>query len=168
MVLNILRGLSVLILSAVLTLPARAQPPGNLPRALADPALLSSRTWTADSGLEKAVSDWPLYKGKQGFDDKAVLREVQVQMAGVLLDAQYRVFLKDPYAEIVLVTNETKFDASFCIRFSEWTTPLFGVPSKVIDLSQPPRNDEAFIHFDAEWLFGATRVNFSCFGIKFG
>jgi hypothetical protein len=150
-----------------LAIPAQAQEPKLLLRALTDPAFLTSRTWKSDPGLDKAVSDWPLYDGKQEFEDKTVLRRVEFQVAGVVFEAQYRVFLKDPFAEIVLLSGG-KFDESFCVRFSEWTKPMFGVPAKVIDMSLPPRKDEAYIQLEADWLLGATRIQFFCAGARIG
>lgn len=163
----------VLILSVILFVPVSAQEPKVLPRILTDPTLLASRTWKSDTGLEKAVSDWPLYEGKQEFDDKTVVRRGQVQVAGVVLEADYRIRVKDSYAEVVLIGPADKnggpadkFDAPMCIRFSEWTAPMLGVPSKVIDLSSPVEKDNAILDIDADWLLGETRVKLSCSGVK--
>jgi hypothetical protein len=145
-------------------MPAEAQEPKPLPHPLADPAFLASRTWKSDPGLDKVLSDWPLYEGEQGFKDRTVVRRTKVLLPGATLDAEHRVISKDSLAEIVLFGN--KFDESFCSRFSEWTMPRFGVPAKVIDMSLPPSKDEAYIQLDADWLFGTTRVQFSCSGVK--
>src|SRR5438128_12141626 len=106
--------LTTLALFMALALPVHAEEPNRLPRALSDPALLAGHTWRLDPSIDKAVSNWPLYEGEQGFADKTVLRRVELQVAGATLEAEYRVFLKEPLAEIVL--SGAKFDESFCAR----------------------------------------------------
>ena len=60
------------------------------PPALADPQFLTTQTWKPSSDFDKIVATWSPYTRDQGFIEKTVLREVQIELLDSSFGAEYR------------------------------------------------------------------------------
>jgi hypothetical protein len=127
--------------------------------ALLDPTFLASLSWKADQKIEEIVHTWPSYSGEQGFEDKLVRRQAEVEILGVKFKADYRVYKEADEAEVVFLSNTQP--GNFFPKFYEWTQTKFCNSSHFIDRSTLSP-DDPFRDISADWLFNAVRVQMSC------
>lgn len=156
-ILHVIIAGSILIWTSIV--PAQTNP---LPEALLDSQFLRSCTWKEDKGIQGIVRNWPSYTEKQGFVDRTVLNEVQVTILGISFKAEYRVFIKDSLAEIVVYSN--KHGEGFCAEFLGWATKHLGKPDKILDRSRLRRDRDGFQNVETDWLLGQSRVQMNCAG----
>jgi hypothetical protein len=156
-ILHVVIVCSILIWASIIS----AQP-NLLPEALLDPQFLRSCTWKVDKRIQEIVSNWQGYTEKQEFVDKTVLNKVQVTVLGITFTAEYRVFITDSLAEIVLFSG-SDYGEDFCPAFLGWATKHLGKPDKIIDRSSLGR-DSSFNDVTADWLLGQSRVQLGCSG----
>jgi hypothetical protein len=136
------------------------------PPALLDPKFLASQTWDQTSAVENVVTDWSPYLEKQGFSDRTVLKGTKIEILGSAFEAEYRVFKNTPSLEIFFHSGAGDYKND-CSSFLGWSTRYLGTPDKAIDRSIPGKGD-SFTDVEAEWLFGQTRVQAMCGGVKMG
>ena len=157
--------IDVNILSAALQ-TAEVQP---FPAELRDPTFLRQLTWLADKSLENAVAGWPEYTGNQGFEEKTVKRRTRIRIGEFesFFEAEYRIHKSKGDAEIILMNTGASEVTADCDTLFTWTKQAFGQPETVVNLSTP-KSDNSFTDLSADWLFGETRVQFSCSGVWIG
>lgn len=132
--------------------------------ALLDPTLLASLSWKSDRKMEELVRTWPSYLGKQGFEEKLVKRQAEVEILGTRFTAEYRVYKGADIAEIVFISKSDQV-GEFCSKFYEWTQTKFGSPAHFIDRSTLASED-SFKDISADWLFNSVRVQMGCGELK--
>lgn len=155
--------LAAIFLMSSFVLSAKAQEPRQIPDNLIDPDFLRERTWKSDPILENMVRDWATYEGEQGFEEKTVLKKAKIAVLESSFDAEYRVYKQEAAAEIAIIGN--RFDGEFCPKLLEWTEARLGKPAKIIDLSSTAK-ERSFTDITADWMFGETRLQLSCGGLK--
>jgi hypothetical protein len=136
-----------------------AQTAQEFPQNLLNTSFLETRTWKRDSALELITAAWPKFEGKQGFEDKTVVKATEVRLLDTIFQAEYRVFKKEPVAEIIFLGDD--FSEGFCSQSLEWLGGYYGKPRKTIDLSTTN-----FLTVESEWLFGETRIKLQCVGAR--
>ena len=148
-----------LLLLAIFPSMILAQTAQEFPQNLLNRSFLETRTWKRDSALELISTAWPNFEGEQGFEDKTVVRTTQVRLLDVIFQAEYRLFKREPVAEIIFLGHD--FREGFCSQSLEWLGGYYGKPRKTIDLSTPN-----FLTVESEWLLGETRIKLQCVGAK--
>ncbi|MGH8373290.1 MAG: hypothetical protein ACRETO_11250 [Gammaproteobacteria bacterium] len=163
-VLGLKRGVATSVLAMFLLLTAEstlAVSVAPAPAKLFDSHFLRSRSWRrTDTGLKSVVSDWPVYKGTQGFKEKKIVRQTTLEVAGVSFQADYRVFDTAGTQEIVLTTN--RFDEQNCADLKARMIKAFGKPTTSADIKSEvlPRTLD-------EWDIHHTRVQLGCYGTRY-
>lgn len=138
-----------------------AEPRSSSPiDSLFDPTFIGSLSWNADNKIEEVVHTWPSYSGRQGFDNKLVRRQGEVEILGTKFEAEYRVYKETDKAEVTFIAPLKAQPGPFCLKFREWIQTKLGKPAVFIDTSILPPGK--FIAIEADWLFNAAIVEMSC------
>jgi hypothetical protein len=138
----------------------------SFPEPLGSPQFLASQTWKPSSDIDKIVANWSPYTGEQGFSDRTILKATRLELPGGIFEAEYRVDKNDPFVEILISAGAQDYKSD-CSHFRALVTGYFGEPTKLIDRSKPGK-ENSWVEWDADWLFGQTRVRASCAGLMMG